>query len=333
MNQILKEHPGHLSSGLVLTERGGNIEKFIPGTNVQFAWSAHSLTIAMECPRKYYLSVIEGWKARDTSMHLIFGGVVSSALELYNQLRWGQGVSHEDAMLEAVGRALQHTTSYNEDGEPVFWETGNSQKNRETVIRAIVWYLDKYKDDPAKVLILDGVPAVEVPFSFEIDQKVYGGGETRQVVLNGYFDKLVHFMESNFVMDQKTTGSTLGPYYFDRYKLDNQVSLYTFASQIITERPFAGVMIDAMQTAVGFTAFDRGLIMRSTEQLNEWMETAQSYIRLMNEYASEDHWPMNLTSCNNFGKCQFIDVCSKAQAVRGNYLKTQFQQVETGAKL
>lgn len=309
--------------------RTGNLEKFIPGSNIQFAWSANSLTIAMECARKYKLMVVDGWRARDSSMHLLFGIGVANALDDYNKLRYGQGATHEEA-LHRVVRILLEGTGYRdpETDEWRPWDSGDSKKNRDNLVRTVVWYLQKYKDDPAQVLMYDGKPAVEVPFSYETDLAVYDG---TTVVFNGFFDKLINFCDMDLVQDQKTTGSTLGPYYFERYKLDNQVSMYTFSSQIITQRPFAGVMIDAMQIAVGFTAFDRGLAMRTPAQLEEWHASATSFITQTTQHAEDDEWPMNLTSCNNFGKCQFVDICNKDPEVREKYLQTYFERRPTGS--
>lgn len=309
--------------------RTGNLEKFIPGTNVQFAYSANSLTIAMECQRKYKLMVVDGWRAKGQSMHLLFGIGVANALDDYNKLRYGQGATHEEALYRVVKILLEGTGSRDpESDEWKPWDSGDSKKNRDNLVRTVVWYLEKYKDDPAKVLMYDGKPAVEVPFSYEIDHAVYDG---TTVVFNGFLDKFVEFCDLNIVVDQKTTGSTLGPYYFERYKLDNQVSMYTFSSQIITQKSFAGVMIDAMQIAVGFTAFDRGLATRTPAQLEEWLDSAKATITQTAHHAEDDEWPMNLTACNNFGKCQFVDICSKDPAVRENYLKTYFERRPTGS--
>jgi hypothetical protein len=289
---------------------------FIPETNVQYAWDATSLTLLKECPRKYYLKMIEGWRSKGSSMHLVFGSEVATALEHYH-LNIASGQTHDEAEISVVHDCLVSTKD---------WETGDSKKNRDTLIRTIVWYLETYKNDPAEVVMLkNGKPAVEMSFRFEIDH--YPTSASEPYVLCGHMDKLVNFDGTLFVMDQKTTGSTIGSYYFDRYNPDNQMSLYTLASQIVFQMPFAGVIIDGIQIAVGFTAFARGITTRSKAQLDEWLNDTKFWIDMAERYALRDHWPMNETSCSNFGNCEFRGICNKDPAVREMFLKTEFEKV------
>ncbi len=288
---------------------------FIPGTNLQINWSANSLGLLKTCPRKYQLSKIEGWVPKDQSMHLRFGIMVTDALERYDRAV-AKGTIHEEALENTTALAL---------AESAGWETGDSKKNRDTLIRTIVWYLETYKDDPAKTLILaSGEPAVELAFKFEIDHKP--SGFDGPYLLNGRLDKLVTIGDDPYVLDHKTTGSTIGSYYFDRYDPDNQMSLYTFASQVVYSMPFKGVLIDAIQTAVGFTAFGRGLVHRSTGQLEEWLQDTKTWLDIAQVYAERNHWPMNEASCNNYGRCQFAGICNKDPAVREIFLSTDFER-------
>jgi hypothetical protein len=74
---------------------------------------------------------------------------------------------------------------------------------------------------------------------------------------------------SLYVMDQKTTGGTVGTYYFEQFSPNNQMSLYSWAGQAILRSPVRGVIIDAAQIAVNFTRFERGITTRSKDQLDE----------------------------------------------------------------
>jgi hypothetical protein len=139
-------------------------------------------------------------------------------------------------------------------------------------------------------------------------------------------DRLVDFGGTHFVMDRKTTGGTLGSYYFDQYNPDNQMSLYTLAGQIVYDMPVAGVMIDAAQIAVGFTAFSRGITMRSKGQLDEWLEDFESWMLTARAFADRGHWPMNEKSCNNYGGCVFKGICNKDPKVRETFLATDFEK-------
>jgi ATP-dependent exoDNAse (exonuclease V) beta subunit len=74
----------------------------------------------------------------------------------------------------------------------------------------------------------------------------------------GHLDRLVRYGGDYYVQDQKTTGSSIGPWYFKRYNPDNQMSLYTAAGAVVFNTPVKGVMVDAAQVAMGFTRFERG---------------------------------------------------------------------------
>jgi hypothetical protein len=169
----------------------------------------------MDCPYKYNLTIIEGWRKKDESVHLKFGGVFAYAMEAYAHAK-PKGADHEDALDAAVARTLLETWNHERDdtnaripgtGGP--WEPDNSpKKNRDTLLRTVIWYFEEYKDDPAKTLILpNGAPATEVSFKFESGIADPYGGE---YLLTGHLDKGVVYGDDPFVMDQKTTGGGLG---------------------------------------------------------------------------------------------------------------------------
>lgn len=290
---------------------------FFSGSNLQFAWDSTSLGLLKECPRKYQLTILEGWRAKSESVHLKFGILFHKALELYDKFR-AQGLDYEEAVDETLAWLLEATWERGEDfSRP--WTSDHDKKNRDTLVRSIIWYLDQYKDDVAKTLILEnGDPAVELSFKFDA-----GFGD---FILCGHMDRLVTFSDDVFVMDRKTSGSTLSTYYFNQFNPDNQMTLYTLAGKIVYNLPIQGVMIDAAQIAIGFTAFSRGITMRSDGQLNEWLGDFKQWTNIARLHADEGHWPMNEKSCSAYGGCVFRGICSLDPAVRESYLKTYFEK-------
>jgi hypothetical protein len=288
---------------------------FLPGTNLQWNWSAHSIGLLKTCPRKYQLKKIEGWVPKGGgSVHPTFGIHYHKALENYDEFR-AKGLDHDESLLWVLHFLFTATHG---------WESDHSAKNRETLFRSVVWYLEGYKDDTAKTLILsDGSPAVELSFQFATE---YPADDGTPFCLNGRLDRIVDFGGDNFIIDRKTTGSTLSSYYFDQYNPDNQSTLYTVASQIVYGMLVKGVMIDAAQIAVGFTRFERGLTLRSAGQLDEWMVDFSFWMETNRRYAEQNYWPMNETACGNYGGCEFRGICSKDPSVREIYLKTDFEK-------
>ncbi len=138
---------------------------FLPGTQIQFAWSSTTLDLIKTCPRLYELTVIRGWQSRDESIHLRFGIEYHTALQDYAISR-AKGINHEDAIHDTI-RTL-HGRIYN-------WVVDRQQragkyKNRETILGLVVDYLDHFMDDPAETYILgNGQAAVELSFRLEMD--------------------------------------------------------------------------------------------------------------------------------------------------------------------
>jgi hypothetical protein len=314
---------------------------FADQPTLQYAWDNTSLSMLQTCPYKYYLTIIEGWKAKSGSVHLVFGGHYAKAMERFFKFR-AEGMEYDDALDEVIRLTLEETwvgrEYYDLDDHmglaagwpaPILdtgapWESNDSKKNRETLVRSIVWYFEEYADDSCQTLHLaDGSPAVELSFVLESGIKAPDGSD---YILTGHLDRLVEFGGDKFVMDQKTTGGALGSYYFSAYDLDNQMSQYTFAGRIGFDTPVSGVIIDAAQIMVGFTAFGRGITMRSQGQLEEWHQNSEAWLHLAERFSAEEKWPQNRMSCNNYGGCVFKNICNKDPAVRQLFLETDFKK-------
>jgi len=301
---------------------------FLPGTKIQYAWDSTSLGWLKQCPRLYEYSMIEGWRAKGTGVHLKFGQHYHAALELYDKLRVQENWDHDAALRESIKVALIETWEIfdNDPGLPGRpWDSEHSSKNRETLIRSIIWYLDTFKDDPATTLVLaNGKPAVELSFRMELD---FGGQYGEQpYILCGHLDRVVEFGGQKYVMDRKTTGSSPTPHYFDGFAPDNQMSIYTLAARVQFSTPVAGVIIDAAQIAVGFTRFQRGFTYRTEAQLNEWLADAKVWFAQAEAFAEAGHWPMNDKACGLFGGCVFRKVWSKSPDVRQTFLESDFER-------
>jgi hypothetical protein len=287
---------------------------------VQFAWDSTSISLAQTCPRKYQYRMIEGWRKSDESVHLRFGKHFATALEHYYK-HVALGMEWEDALDEVVLEALLDTwdkTDENPDGAP--WQSFDSIKTRETLIRSIVWYVDQFHDEPIKVMTLaDGRPAVEYSFALPVDDGI---------ILTGHIDRVVEYADNPYVMDQKTTKQTISPYWFNQFKPYTQFSMYTFAGKMIFGIPVKGVIIDGGQINVGFTRFERSVSMRTEGELTEWYDDAMRWIEQTQRMTVENHFPMNPASCGNYGGCEFRGVCSRDPALRENFLKADFNKNE-----
>lgn len=309
---------------------------------LQFAWNASSITTASECLYKYKLQILDGWASPHSSVHLIFGGHYATALENYHK-HIALGKTWEEGLELVVHEALinswvpEHECS-NCKGSGYFEDTegmevpcprcdavgiikGHPQefldaaKTRENLIRSIVWYVDQYHDEAMKILEVNGAPAAELSFAFEVDDGI---------MFAGHLDNLVDYAGAPYVRDQKTTKSVLSDHYFDGYKPDIQFSMYTYAGKVVFNTPVKGVIIDAAQIMVGFTRFARGFTFRTDSELSEWYDSSMYTIEAARRATKENHFPRNPTSCGNYGGCPFRSACARSPEVREQFLKADF---------
>lgn len=294
-------------------------------SGIQFAWDATSLELAQTCLKKYEYSMIKGIKPKNKSVHLIFGGHYAKALERFYKLR-AEGYSIDKAQADVVHSALIDSWKHQYDadgnripgtGVPETFE--DAKKTRVALIRTIIWYIEEFGDETdaqhKTYIKADGTPAVELSFAFEISDNI---------VLTGHLDRVVQEGNRVMVMDQKTTGGTVGPYYFDQFKMSNQMSQYAFAGTSILSTPISGVIIDAAQIAVGWTRFERGFTPRSKGQIREWLEDTLYTIDNARHATGHGHFPRNRTACGNYGGCPFRPICSAPPNIRENIIKTDY---------
>lgn len=326
-----------------------NFSNELPG--FQTAWDSTSLSWLKECPRKYYYNSVLGLRGKGTSPHLIFGTLYHRGLEIYNELRFKEGMSAGDAIRKSLTKVLSeagnHCRRYvNGLGEEKLvptdepeldpdsgweyietiwkqWESPHATKNIPSLIRSLVWYHEAYKPDPAKTVILsDGSPAVELSFRYEYPMAQKPTSEP--ILLCGHLDRLVNFLDKIWVMDYKTTTTTLSENYYAQFHVHNQMSFYAAASTIVLGEPAFGVMIDAAQITTHFTRFGRGLTPRTHANQNEFLTDLNYWVNIAAHCAEEEYWPQNDTACDKYGGCTFRDICAKSPDVRGKFLSSEF---------
>lgn len=289
---------------------------------LQVAWDSTSLGLLKECPRKYYYSIVQGFQPHTLSLHLAFGLYYHHALEAYDHAR-SAGVDHRAAQRAAVLAALRVSGTRNASGwHP--WNSENTYKNRFTLVRTVVWYLEQFEDDPCKtVQLVDGRPAVELSFRYDTGM-VFNTGE--HAVLCGHLDRVVELGGNYYILDRKTTWHDLTPKFFLGFSPDNQMSNYALAGKVVFGTAVEGILIDGAQIGVGFSRFLRGFTPRTSSQLDEWFGETQYYMRTAELFAQRNHWPMNDKSCGNYGGCPFRGVCSASPEVRDDMIGKQFHR-------
>ena len=283
----------------------------IPGTDIRYAWDASSIEPLKRCGRLHkYKS--QGWRSREDNVHLRYGAEYHKTLQDYEVLK-ASGLSHRDSVFDAVNALTKRLVDFNPD---------HPKKNRETLIRSAIWHMEKYEDDHAQTWMMsDGKPAVEITFNFPLD---FGPpGYDQPYVLCGKLDRIVVFNGDLFVLDYKTTTISLTDSYWKQFRMNDQMSLYTLAGKVVFQAPIKGVIVDAAQILVGGTNFERGIIYRTQDQLDEWVENLRFYLD------NQNNDTMNEASCiTRYGPCEYLEICGRTPQVRERFLKSSFVQEE-----
>ena len=316
-----------------MTEPANVTAQFIPNAqgnrsfstsipNLQIAIDSTSLGAFKQCPRKYYYSIVLGFQPQSESVHLTFGLLMHEAREKYDRLRF-EGADHETALDEVVYLAMVATWN-RELARP--WVSGHSQKNRLTLIRSIIWYLDQYGDnDSLQTLVLaNGKPAVELSFQFDSQLRFAFSGEP--LILCGHLDRIATLNDVPYIVDLKTTTHALDPRWFASFTPDNQFSLYTLAGRTAFRVPVESLIVDGVQLGVNFSRFSRGLVPRDKASLSEWYHGLGFWTAQMEQCAVQDSWPQNDKACGMYGGCEFRGICSKSPGERQRALELNFRK-------
>lgn len=297
----------------------------LPG--LQIAVDSTSLGAFKRCPRYYYYSIICGWRPKVENVHFTFGLAIHAARELYDHLR-AAGTEHDEALRQVVKRLASETWD-SELSRPKF--VGDSYKNRNTLLRTVIWYLDAAGAEDAlqTIILANGKPAVELSFRFDSGH-VSKSGEPW--LLCGHIDRLVTLNDVPYETDIKTTKSELSDFWFKQFTPSNQFSLYLTAGQVVWNVPVQGIIVDGVRVLVNSSEFKRRLIRRDGPSLDEWLADTGQWLRRMEACAEEGEWPQNETACGHYasyadggrGGCEFRDTCSRSPKQRAVWLEAEF---------
>lgn len=311
---------------IILPDTSGNTSFSRQTPMMQLAIDSTSLGEAKTCLRKYYYSVVWGFQPKTSKVDLDFGLWMHAASERYHHGRSRQ-LSHDDSVDMALDWVLRETWN-KELGRP--WASGDSYKNRFTLLRTLVWYLDQYQDDNLETVILaNGKPAVELSFTFDTGFTTLDG---EMIQYCGHLDRLVKMNDAYYITDIKTTKYDLSPRYWAQHNPSNQFGMYTLAGQVAFETPVKGLIVDAAQVLVGSSRFQRQLISKDEAIIDEWFKGSLWWVRRIEDAArsapllGEAAYPMNDKSCSMYGGCPFQDICARSPGSRQQWLESNYKR-------
>ena len=155
-------------------------------------------------------------------------------------------------------------------------------------------------------------------------------------------DGVISWKANPWLLEHKTTGQ-MGAMFFKKFRMDGQITSYCYCIwKELGDRP-VGALINAIRKsrkldALG-TEFARDVVMRSPEQLNEYMQQAEWQLDELAKLelgAKDDKlsWLMNTAQCIAWNReCDFLELCYKeTPGLRDLFVPRPPDYVDTGAK-
>lgn len=282
---------------------------FLPGSSFQHAWDSTSLGLLKTCPRKYQFAMLEGLVPFTIPPPLVFGKHFHTCMEIWHKLRTA-GMDPDLALQRVTRLALLL-------GETI--TPGDTARTKETLTRAVVLYLDQFRDDALETLVLpDGSPAVEHSFCIPLFSV-----ENVPIYLSGHIDRLVSLENKPYFTDYKTSKYALDDRFFSGFKPSNQMSIYALATCLLTNQSACGGIIDGIQLGVNFCRYRRQPILFSAGELEETIQDLEAWVKMAYTYAMAKYWPKNEESCHKYSGCVYLPLCTKAPQVAKLY-KSKF---------
>lgn len=254
------------------------------------------------CPRKFlYYKLLRRTLAAEKSA-LSYGKAIHAALEVRYR--------SNDPIITDTLEAKQVTT-LSKSFEGIEQVEGDF-RTLDRAIDTIKAYNKQYPTEMFEVAHLsDGKPATEVKFLLPL-----GKINDYVIMWKGIIDAVIMQQDQYWILEHKTT-SMLGSTYFANFYNATATIGYCWAGQQLFNKPFRGVMINALcgrkpsKTGVA-VEFARENIYYDPAQIEEWQHNVLDIVRYMIMNATYEAFPMHTAnSCvGKYGKCEYFDVCT-----------------------
>ncbi len=260
-------------------------------------WDMSRLAQYAKDPLTFYWKYYKGLREGGQSWSLTWGTLYHEATAFFEK-RVFAGEDRESALRETIRRAVPAAIKHripmgrfrNDEGEWVPMTGDAAKLSVYALVRALIWFEAEYRAQPfPPICLADGTPALEFNAVMPLDMKA-PTGEDYLVVVN--IDKIATDDDgAQFAVERKTTKNTLDAKFFSRY--DPSFQTYTYdlvCSTIFPHSRLRGVVVEACQTAVEFTRFDRHPIIRPQGAREHWLKVIKYWIKRAEADAMGDLW-------------------------------------------
>lgn len=173
--------------------------------------SYSALSTFRSCPLKYRYRYIDGLELRDAARnthHLVYGAAIHRGLETLYGAHQNFGEYNEGGLFLAQAEFKQDY--------PTQLDPSDRAKTQDNGIRALALYVNRWREEDRKWKVLE----------------VEGPGALNYTLDSGlnelHCDLVLENLEHGgiYVMDHKTTTKALGPWYWDQYSPNSQITGY-----------------------------------------------------------------------------------------------------------
>jgi len=284
----------------------------------------------MECPRKYLLEYIFGWRLKKPSRHLVFGAAIHAGMEAITRTRliepepvliahylpphFRQEKFHSNKFFQERGYPfgidevayVYFLEDYRKTFQPI---TDNDEKKNPALAQRIFKdYIEYYKMDEFDTLHTE-VPFV-IPVFVEPDNP---DAEPMQVY--GKIDAVIQDDKGKYWILEHKTGSQNSNTWKNQFTLSVQVGMYIHALNCVYGIDnVAGCIINGT-ICTQTPQFIRLPIRKNKTNMRRWMDNTSAWVRDI-KFCTDaliihdtNLFIMNTTSCTNYFGCQFHDYC------------------------
>ena len=274
--------------------------------SLRIAWDATALKAYMRDPLAYYWQYVQGYQSVITPAPLLWGTLWHEVTRRFKQTLYesrakrgalapgeiGELLTDRDqALLIGVQEAIALATAANMNDVAASGRKGDLKtRNLYTLIRSLIWWEAEYRDDDVEVVSHEGKPLLEQHFTVPLGMKASTGED---YLLCGSWDEVVEDEDGQFILERKSTTTTLSDYYFLQFDPDVQIYTYDLVgSFMLPDNPLKGVVVEACQTVVGFSRFMRHEVFRTPEQRKRWLATLKYWIDRAEQDALNASWTL-----------------------------------------
>lgn len=262
--------------------------------NLRLVFDSTCLSALMCDPLTYHWRYNMGWRIPGTALALLWGTLWHEGVGRLHAA-WEAGTPRDEAVRSTVAYVL--AAAKREGLDAIAAEAPDKErktKNAFTLARALVWYDCEWRGQYRTYRLDDGTLAIEHRFCVPLldrdgNQLTASTGEGYW--LSGSMDQVVvDEVGRMWLLERKTTGNTMGLAFWSKYNPSPQVNTYAAVGARLFGDKVAGVMLEGLQTAVGFSRFDWHEVTRTPGCHAAWMDTVVWWVRLAERLAVEDKW-------------------------------------------